>query len=64
MDILDQIRQVAMTVSDREMTRLILEEELLFSLVTKSDIPLSIKRKAYARIALINELQLKAVGHK
>jgi hypothetical protein len=64
MDILDQIRQVAMTVSDREMTRLILEEELLFSLVTKSGIPLSIKRKAYERIALINQLQLKAVGHK
>ena len=64
MEILDDIRKVSTQVSDRELTKLRIEEELLISLVTKSDTSLEIKKKAFERIAFINKEQLKLLGHR
>jgi hypothetical protein len=64
MEILDDIRKVSTQVSDRELTKLRIEEELLISLVTKGDTSLEIKKKAFERIAFINKEQLKLLGHR
>jgi hypothetical protein len=64
MEILDDIRRVSTQVSDRELTKLRIEEELLISLVTKGDTSLEIKKKAFERIAFINKEQLKLLGHR
>lgn len=64
MEVLDDIRKVSTQVSDRELTKLRIEEELLISLVTKGDTSLEIKKKAFERIAFINKEQLKLLGHR
>jgi hypothetical protein len=62
MDILEQIKQVSALVSDRDIVKLRLEEELLISLITKNGVSFSVKQKAFDRIAVINKQQLKILG--
>jgi hypothetical protein len=64
MKILEEIKTVSSQVTDRELSKLRIEEELLISLITNNDTSLDIKKKAFERIAFINKEQLKILGHR
>lgn len=64
MKILEDIKKISNQVSDKELSRLRIEQVLLVSLVTNNDTSMDIKQKASERIAFINKEQLKLLGNK
>jgi hypothetical protein len=59
---LNTIALVAQTISNDELVRLRLEEELLIHLIKNPDRDLSIKTEAFVRLKSINERQMKLLG--
>lgn len=62
LNLVETIREVAKSVHTDEFMVLRLEEELLANLVKNSNQPTSEKKKAFARMEVINRLQLQMVG--
>lgn len=61
-NILSQIKAVCSKISDDELTKLRLEEELLITLVKCQKQNLTIKKEAFQRITDINKKQLTLIG--
>lgn len=62
MKITDQIKSISTQISDDELSRLRIEEELLIMLVRSSKHSLKIKSEAFERIKTINTKQLDLLG--
>lgn len=62
MTYLEQIRTVASLVTEDELTKLRMEEELLILLARKSGIALESKRKIMERIKEINRREIEILG--
>ena len=63
MELLSEIKKVAQRVTTNELNRLRIEEELLVMLV-QSNNPMAIKKEAFNRINIINDLQKRLLGRK
>lgn len=59
---IELIHKVSKIVKGHRLEQLILEENLLTSLVRKVDVGMKVKKKALERINEINKIQLKMLG--
>jgi hypothetical protein len=64
MEKLNEIRKIAMLVTETKLEQLRMEEELLVSFVKKKSVQLKDKQKALVRIKEINKHQLTMLGEK
>jgi hypothetical protein len=62
MTYLEQIRSTAALVTEDELTKLRLEEELLICLVRKNGLSLDSKKKIMERIKEINRREIEILG--
>ena len=64
MQLINQIKVVTQQITDDELSRLIIEEELLIMLVKCSKHTLKTKSEAFEKIKDINSKQLEILGTK
>lgn len=62
MQIIEEIKKISSLITDDELSKLRIEEEMLTMLVRCSKFNLQSKKKAFTRIEQINKLQLQILG--
>ena len=63
MDLIEKINLIIKQIAEDDMTRLRLEEQLLYILAKNTQQKMSLKCKAFARINKINDEQKKMLGN-